>query len=224
MKKSLLAAGVASLAVAAVPVLGVFAETTQFTDQVQVIIDRGCTFEVTDASNATTDLTDPRTFSKNVTLGEVVIFGSESGDQASSPVQNIKVACNDDARSGEGWTISAVGSQETVVNGMTPATSTHTTIASDSAHTAETSGGTSYWSYRINVTGGQTSYGATTQQGAVKTWYQVPSTDQTVATGTPSKDTDASFAPEYRVYIGTNQEADTYTGKVTYTLSDTMSN
>ena len=48
MKKSLIATGAASLALAAMPVVGVFAATpAQVQDTVKVIIDPSCTFEAT---------------------------------------------------------------------------------------------------------------------------------------------------------------------------------
>ena len=230
MKKSLIAgAGVAALSMAALPFAGVFAEATHFTDQVQVTVEKGCSFEVTDGSStpAVIALTDPRVFSDTATLGEVVTLGGSNNLGASS-VQNIAVSCSADAATDESWSITAKGghyvdSNFTASTSMA-ATNGGTAITTDSAHTAETTGATSYWSFRIDTT-------ASSSYKATDTWYAIPAAgagtggaDVVVASATADKDANVAFTPSYRVYVGTAQEADTYTGYVTYTIADTFTN
>ena len=231
MKKSIIAAGAASVALAALPMAGVFAETTSFTDQAVVKVERGCTFVVTDNTTPTPNvigLTNPRVFQKTVTLGEFVILGGTGGNETTgaASAQNIAVSCSADAENEESWSISAKGghfvdeafTSSTVMTGASGGTSIGT------AGGAPTTGATSSWAFRVDTT-------ANSNYKAADTWYAVPAAgtgtegaDVVVASGTPSATGTVSFAPSYRVYVGTNQEADTYTGYVTYTLSDTLSN
>ena len=234
MKKSLIAgASVAALGMAVLPFSGALAAVQQFTDQVQLTIQRGCSFEVTDGTTPTPAviaLSDPRVFSDNtVTLGEVTILGGSDNTGASS-TQNIAVACSSDGESGETWTISGRGGHYTdgdndpetpdtfsASTTMAPSNNSNTPIASTTGKTAETSGATSYWSFRIDTD-------ASSNFKTADTWYVIPSAETTVASATPDADTNVSFTPSYRVYVGTDQQADTYTGYVTYTLADTLSN
>ena len=231
MKKSLIAsASVAALGMAALPFAGVFAEATHFTDQVQVTVEKGCSFEVTDGAQdpAVIALTDPRVFSDTATLGEVVTLGGSSNLGAQS-VQNIAVSCSADAATDEAWDITAKGGHYvndtfTASTTMDPTVGTNTAITTDGSHTAETTGATSYWSFRVDTS-------ASSSYKAPDTWYAIPAAgagnsgaDVVVAHAVADKDANVSFTPSYRVYVGTAQEADTYTGYVTYTISDTFTN
>ena len=222
MKKSLIAgASVAALGMAALPFAGVFAQSLTFTDVVKVAVQSGCSFEVKDGSDAIIDLTSPRVFYQQAELGQVVTLGGTNntgeitdGTQGATATseQNITVTCNtSDAQ--KSWTVTAVGSQTTGnENKMLGALQGSTAITTNAQHLEDTSGDTSYWSMMIDSTSASNDY---------DDWNVIPDTATEVATGTAST-TAATFAPAYRVYVGTAQEADTYTGKVTYTLSDTF--
>ena len=211
MKKSIIATGAASLALAAMPVVGAFAQTLTFEDDVVVTVSAGCSFEVTDDQAAVTDLDSPRIFEADAELGEVVILGGTAQAGATNE-QNITVACNTTDAT-KSWTVTAVGAQASGdENKMLPLVTANAKIATSGDEV--TSGGTSYWAFKIEGGSAAGNYGS---------WSAVPGTTAvTVATGAANAATDASFAPAYRVYIGTNQQADTYTGKVAYTLSDTL--
>ena len=214
MKKSLIATGAASLALAAMPMAGVFAQTLNFTDQVEVTVSAGCSFEVTDSNTDVVDLHSPRMFAANAELGQVVVLGgtAQAGATGTYGQQNITVACNT-SDSTKSWSVSAVGAQTSGdENKMLPTQNANTKIETSNAEV--TSGGTSSWAFKIEGGSAATTYGD---------WSAVPGTTPvTVATGEANAASDASFAPAYRVYVGTNQQADTYTGKVAYTLSDTL--
>lgn len=225
MKKSLIAAAGTTLAVAALPAVGVFASGS-FTDTVQVNVSKSCIFkaEWTDGSTSgsTSDLTNGRTFSKNdVAPGTLLHFGGSNSDGAeggSSTSPTIKMECNDGngQASGQGsgtWTVTAVGGNEGAnINKMTPAVTTNTPIATGTLE----SGATSNWAFKIVASGG-------TVSGNYGGWSEVPSTATTVLTGVANASAaDITFSPEYQVYVGTAEVSDTFTGKVVYSLSSTF--
>ncbi len=133
------------------------------------------------------------TYSATMTNGSLKSnFGSTS----------MSVSCNDAA----GWKIMAIGSgpdssNKTVMN----ATGSGTDIATGTA----TSGATSNWAFKLGgngVTSGYTSFKA------------VPSASTKVASGSGSVSGNA-ITTTYQVWISATQQADTYTGAVTYTLA-----
>lgn len=219
MKKSLIAVAGASLAAAAMPVVGVFAEGS-FTDTVQVTVSKSCVWQAswTDPTDGPkTGAPTGRTFSKDgVVPGTLLHFGGASddgqapGSSESAPI--IKMECNggDGTAQGGTWTVSAVGASDGAsVTSMNPS-GTGAAIATGTA----TTGATSNWAFKIEATGGNVASG-------YGNYTSIPSTATTVLSGNASS-TDITFTPGYQVYIGTDQAADTYTGKVTYTLASTF--
>ena len=102
MKK--LAIASASLALAAVPVAGVFAASTEgsFTDNLTVTVEGGCTLEV---SGGTPGTYADRAFSASITNGVAeVLNGTEGGADASA----MEVTCNTTTPSA--WHITATAS------------------------------------------------------------------------------------------------------------------
>ena len=220
MKKSLIATGAASLALAAMPVVGVFAtqDPAQVVDTVRVIIDESCTFEATQngqtvTPTAGTPPTISRAFEKHATLGEVV-FLAGTGNEGVNPASNaitVAATCNYDTSSTTSqagtWSIKAASS--VTMAGATAGNS----IPNATTNAELTSGATSAWSMKISAptTGVQNGYGS---------YHAMPSAEGVVVvTGNTSTSTDVTFTPEYRVYVGTDQAADTYTGTVTYTIA-----
>ena len=113
----------------------------------------------------------------------------------------MTIACNDAG----GWHITAVGSgADATVKTAMNATGSGTDIATGTA----TSGATSNWAMKVTGTGatGFTSFAA----------IPASATDVAKQTTTVSGGT---LTTVYQVFISATQQADTYTGKVTYTLS-----
>lgn len=182
MKK--LAIAGASIALAAMPVVGVLAADGNLTtiDTVQVTIDSACSLTASGNSNA---------FSANMNNGQLK---SDFGNTTMS------IVCNDVG----GWKVTAIGNSNDIsgTTTMVP-TGDGTAIATGTA----TEGATSNWAMKVTGTGatGFTDFAA------------VPGTAAIVATQNAATAT-ASLTTTYQVYISPTQQADTYTGKVLYTL------
>ena len=216
MKK--LAIASASLVLAAMPVVGVFAAdegSPSIVDNVTVVINESCTFQATANDAAVNPSGNPaavnRNFRKSATLGALVTLGgdpaqSTSGSTDQNPI-TIEGVCNSGAQGStkQGtWTISALGADQAkmVKEGSTAADEDN--IPAGTA----TSGTDSAWAMKIDLPTGTT----------YSSYKAVPATATAVATGTANGST-FTFQPSYQVYVGTEQASGTYTGKVTYTIA-----
>ena len=216
MKKSIIATGAASLALAAMPVVGVFAATSSVTDEIEVTIAKECaiTSSTTDASEGIGDGTATNNkYAITMQNGEVkTLDGSNASGQGSKTDQNvINVVCNDSATTGTAtsWKLSAVGGDGTTASTVLDAAGSGTDIATSTTF----SGATSAWGMQV------TGNGVTIQNGFDSAdFHVVPGTPTTVSQGNGSAA--AAFTMKYRVYISETQAADTYTGHVTYTLAN----
>ena len=192
MKKSLIAgAGVAALALAAVPFAGAFAANS-ITDTVIISIQTACNVGSTSSSTGSGTTFGPEEVANGAT--KTWTAGTDGG--------TIVVSCND----ASGWNIKAVGSgddaqDKTVMN----ASSTGTDIATGTA----TSGATSNWAFQVTGTNSVSSFNS---------FSDVPSSATKVA-GNSAAVSEGTLNTGYRVYVSATQQADTYTGKVTYTVS-----
>ena len=189
MKKSLIATGAAAVALAAMPVLGAFADVT---DTVRITINDSCSVG---GETATTG--------SGVTLTETMTNGSTKvWDANGTAGGKLVVSCNDAG----GWNITAVGTgaDATNKNYMNAAT-TGTDIATGEA----TSGAASNWAFKLAGTGVVSNY---------TSFRAVPASATKVAT---SNDPGSAVVINtgYQVYVSATQEADTYEGKVTYTVA-----
>ncbi len=199
MKKSIIATSAASLALAAMPVVGVFAAagSNEFTDHLSVTVNSGCTLE-NGATEGDGDYTD-RYFSKNIAVGNYAVLDAaadtDSGVTAAESAGSITIKCN--TTSG---TVTVTSSGDTTLTGETASN----TIATGAA----ISGSTSNWAIQSNAANAATDPYATYKA-------HVPGTFLT-ATASASGTT---FNPSYRVYVAQGQAPDTYTGAVTYTVS-----
>ena len=212
MKKSLIATGAASLALAAMPVVGVFAVPAQVVDNLTVTIDPSCTFEATQGTSTIKPDTNnkiQRNFAGSGTLGGVVYLGGATNAGADGTPITVAATCNSSTGTGSStptWTINVVSDEALTGAGSNAISGT------TAGNEALESGAASGWSMRIvapedGVTSGW------------KTWHLMPGNTATnIVTGTASVSEDTTFTPEYRVYIGTDQAADTYTGTVTYSI------
>ena len=217
MKKSIIATGAASLALAAMPIAGVFAAATpagDITDTLNVNIPAGCTIV---NSNSTTggDGSAPHltnAYSVSMHNGELKtnIGGSANDDAnvAGTSDNVISVSCNSSSNTnGEtGWKLTAVGA----------GTADHETElyqagATDQIVTGEaTSGATSNWAFKVSKSAGAYATGYSDAYKAV------PATEADIVTGSGSMEN--AFTMTYRVYVDQTQDTGTYTGAVLYTL------
>ena len=151
------------------------------------------TVEVTIVSACTITSTNAsNTYSATMTNGQLKSdFGSTE----------MTINCNDAA----GWHVTAVGSgadntDKTAMN----ATASGTDIASGTA----TYGETSNWAMKVTGTGAT----------GFTTFAAVPSSATNVATQSGAV-SGGTLTTTYQVFISATQQADTYTGQVTYTLA-----
>ena len=194
MKKSIIAAGATSLALAAMPIVGVFADVT---DTVQVTIQGSCSVGQTTSSTGT-GKTMTESDAKN---GQTYTWEADGNNGGT-----IKVSCND----ASGWNIKAAGSTTgTNKTVMAPSNNANTPIATGTTF----SGASSAWAFRV---------ASSTTGVSIETTYanfaEVPATATKVASGS-STISEGSINTGYKVYISPTQQADTYTGMVTYTVA-----
>ena len=131
------------------------------------------------------------------------VIGGQIGAVTSDP---ITVACND----ASGYAVYAVGYSDDTYDG-----SYHTDMIStlNNSYNIKTNGtsGASYWKMKLQDLSNATianNYGD----------YQAIPSSLTKVVSYATNTQAASFTPVYQIYIGVNQPADTYTGKVKYTL------
>lgn len=196
MKKKLIA-GAASVALAAMPVVGVFAaDVTTSTDTLEIKVDPTCSFTTGNQGETQTS----QTFTDTVLNGKKAAF-KVSG--SAKTVHKFNVVCNDN----DGWKVTAAGQD---LSGATQ-TNNHKISMVAAAVPAADSG----------TTEGQWS-GALSGTGVISGGY-IPLPTQEIAApviATESASTDSSaFTVTYDAYVGTETAADTYTGQVSYSLS-----
>lgn len=208
MKKSIIAASAASLAVAAMPVVGAFAATSTVTDTLNVNIPASCTIrndETTGESSGTPSTENVYNVTmKNGELRDDIGTGASgvTGDNDNT----IEVSCNIQSGTDAGWSLAAAGK-----GGSTALV--EQTDSSKTIPTGDGTGTTSYWQFKTAATG--VTY---TTPYASGQFAAVPSS-ATIATGTG----DAEFTMTYKVYVDLEQATGTYTGGVVYTLTNPQS-
>ena len=200
MKKSIIAAGAASLAVAAMPVVGVFAtdDLGPIVDNIQVTIDSACSVTATNSVND---------YSVNMT-------NSQLKSDIGSTTMTVK--CND----AKGWQLNAVGSgpavDKTVLQAAAPSGST--SVGTDIATGTATSGATSNWAMKVTsdkAIAPFTGFASVPSSATPVAKDTVPTNNPDATTGL---DKGVSVQTTYQVWISASQQAGTYTGQVTYTL------
>ncbi len=161
------------------------------TDTVTVTINGACSVGGTTATTGA-----------GVSLSETMTNGTTKVWEADGTAGGkLVVSCND----ASGWNIKAVGaSTGTSSTSMTP-TGSGTAIATGTA----TSGATSNWAFKV---------AGTNTVAAYQEFSAVPGTATKVA-GNNASVSEGVINTGYQVYISATQEADTYTGKVTYTVA-----
>ncbi|MBR2725323.1 hypothetical protein IKE97_01595 [Candidatus Saccharibacteria bacterium] len=193
MKKSLIAASASAVALAAMPVLSTFADVT---DTVTITIQDACSVGQTSSSQTGGGSTFTESDAKN---GQTYAW-----DANSSTGGTLKVSCNDAG----GWQIKAVGASEGATNTSMKPTGSGTPIVTGTA----TTGADSNWAFKV---------AGTTGIDVVSTYSSyaaVPGTATKVASGAGAV-SEGTLYTGYQVYVSPSQQADTYTGKVTYTVT-----
>ena len=151
------------------------------------------TVQVTiDSSCNITSTNAANTYSDTMTNGQLKSdFGSTS----------MSISCNDAG----GWKLNAVGTgADATTKTAMNASGSGTDIATGTA----TSGATSNWAMKLAGSSVVTAY---------KSFIGVPSSATKVA-GTTGAVSGSTVTTTYQVFISPTQQADTYTGQVTYTL------
>ena len=202
MNKKILGAGAASTVLAAMPLLGVFAEpiTTQNisqTDTIRITVPASCELAVSGDGNTE--------YSATMSIGSYAdnIAGSK-----------FKISCNND----NSWGLKAVGAttEGSAVNALKG--SGENSISSSEGFNADSlknDADGSDWGFKLADGGDE---GAQIV-GGYNDFKQIPTTPTEVATSKESGKKSASVQVTYGVVIGSTQAPDTYEGKVTYTLS-----
>lgn len=194
MKKSIIAASAASLAVAALPIAGVFAATSNsFTDTLTVGVKGGCTIEES-ATGATAGTYKDRQFEATIPVGTEKELTAKSSSEYSG---GFSVSCNTTTGT---WTISVAatngGDLKDGDNAISPL-----------GASATMGGNTSSWAIKSNANGATTNPYAN-YKGFVAGSFLEGSAGETV-----------TFNPSYKAYVAPNQAPGDYTGTVTYTIA-----
>lgn len=212
MKKSLIAAGATSIALAAMPIIGVFAGTSSVTDEIEVTIPDSCTLlsETTDTESGAT--VTQNKYTATMSNGEVKSdIGGTDATSGTDGANVLSVSCNTTDATKNTWKLTVVGGNGTTADTtMQPSVSGNTPIATGTA----TSGDASQWAMKVIGNG-------VTIKNSFNNWHAIPGAATEVASGSGTV-TDG-FTMSYQVYISQTQESDTYTGHVTYTLTNPSS-
>jgi hypothetical protein len=206
MKKALIA-GAASVALAAMPVVGAFAAdpatSSTFTDTINVTVKGGCTLENSQQSEAGDYSKSNRTFTKEIAAGTLGYLNADAQGVAAEDAGVVHVSCNTQD-SNKAWTVSLV------VNGLTGNQATPVTIAGGD----DISGPTSAWAIKSNA---KITEGTNTFESNDFADYAPAVTNATFLS--IKSDKTAEFNPSYRVYIAPDQEPGTYTGTAVYSIT-----
>ena len=161
-------------------------------------------------------------FSRTVTLGSLNYFNfaanadTTTGTAASTLEQMRVIICNNAA----GAEILAQGgeyvSDDHDADGVTNMTPTNNNNEQVIATGTNTSGDTSSWSFKVTLPTGDDATSVSADEDYVD-WAEITDEKSVIATteGVTGQ-ADGQWAPSYRVYVGNKQQADTYTGHVTY--------
>ena len=177
MKKSIIAAGAASVALAAMPIVGAFAQSTATViDSITATVQNGC--NITSGSGT-------RSVSKDLAAGTSVVVDGTA----------FTLVCNDSS-----WTVSAKGTGTGSATELYKAGATTQFVAGDGTATSTGLDGASNWGYKVTATGGT----APSNAYAAITEVDVPVVNGTENTGTitPSYKIYAAPSQEAGAYSG----------------------
>ncbi len=243
MKKSMIAAGASAVALAAMPVVGVFAtdgtNPSVHTDILSITIDNICAFghtsgtaiNVTGVAHTPTDSgywtntsTDSTTGVKKDTLTVTMVNGTANGEIGTT---TLGIYCNNHAgykitsafTDGTGAAVATDATNYKKLVGGTSGETIDMGLTEDSNHVISTAN--SGWSYKVADAANATNNIASVQ-GDFGSWGNAFGDIISSANATGSKMTTNDgdyFTITYGAAIDQAQAADTYTGGVQYTLS-----
>ena len=199
MKKSIIAAGAASVALAAMPVVGVFAaQQSSIIDTVQLTVNESCKMEADSGS-------------KTVNLGS--INNSAASNEGTGSV--MTVTCNTAA----GWSLQATATALSASAGGYSIP--HGTYTSGSQTT-------SVWSAKFALTGDDAGVDLTSGADEFSTNpinaanFVIVASKDGVGTGAGDQTTSGvTITPKYIAYADANQGAGSYQGTITYAFVGT---
>ena len=218
----------ASAVLAALPVVGVFADTTTHTDVLELNISQVCTLGtltngVANSDDATSHANGTGSWS-NDTLSASVSVGQAYANLGTT---TFTVRCND----ATGYDLTAIAGTASV-NGATAGNLTNTTTSSYVIPTGAgtsatlTSDGNSYWNFFVSSVGNAYNastnpYGQEIASGYSSAAAVPTGTAATIVTGHGGGNTNdgESITVQYGAGIDAYQEAGTYKGSVIYTLT-----
>lgn len=233
MKKSLLAASAASLAVAAMPMAGVFAAVNtvypgeSMIDHIRLTVLKTCEMDV-DAT-AVSPATNPASYENLYDLGSSTVAHVFDGDSSADGYvagagvtgTAMTITCNaEGANHAAGWNLSAIA--------------TPLEREANDAHAIPfgafvSTGADSVWSAQLAVSKTGTStmptdfsdYYAVTSGWTTFAGEKSATTDTVIVSGTAGYSVDGLVVtPSYKAYGASTQPVGTYNGKITYTLHD----
>ena len=185
----------ASAALAALPVLGVFAADTSVTDTIKITVNDACT--ITESS--TTDGLDNKdtTYADTVANGaETTFSGTHSGNH------QLHVSCN----AASGWKLTVTPNDLTGYTDSGKGTTNGDTISYTSSYAA--SGTAGLWTAII-----------TAPSGITVTQASTAGSGNIVISEQNAQAANVEITSTYKAYVGTQTSAGYYEGDITYLLS-----
>ena len=197
MKK--LAIAGSAVALAAMPIVGVFAadgDILNITDTIQLTVNATCTFN-TDSSSVAANTT----YSATGANGAVASLTNSSSHK-------FNVFCNDN----DGWKVTVSDASKNLSGA---AGNSHVITYRDQAIPAANAETEGYWSASVAGAGVTNTLSGITFTDPV---YYIKPAGGIIAQEAASTD-GSSFTVTYAAYVGTETAADTYTGTIAYTLA-----
>ena len=198
MKKSIVAAGVSAVALAAMPAVGVFADTTSQVDTLSVQLQTTCTID--SATHAPGTASQATSWSGN-TLTATAVAGAAYNNIGTT---TFKVICNN----AKGWNITTDGASVSLVG---------QTTTDESIPNGTVTANTDAWSFTPSQDGAGLTLGAA-NASPVATYgltEAAAESKDSAATGNAGK----TFVVTYGVSTSNAISAQTYEGSITYTLN-----
>lgn len=196
MKKLL--AGAGAVALAALPVAGVFATDTDVTDTIQITVNSACTI---DETTTTTDGLDTKdtTYAATVANGAETTFSNvHSGNHA------FHVSCNAPG----GWSFSA-----------TPTNLAGYTASNKTASNNDSINFVASGSYQNTGAAGDWTVTITAPSGITVTQPATAGSSNTIISETGAQAANVEITAAYKAYVGTETAAGFYEGTIAYALA-----
>ena len=195
MKKSIIAAGAASVALAAMPAMGVFADQT---DTINVTIDQTC--QIDSVSHAAS--TDTSNVSNSAWTGDSLAGKMTNGTTTDNyGATTFTITCNANG----GFSVNTTTVDSLTASEVEDSEGNKLTIAPATDFGASKSG----WAYKVTAVSNGITNGASAWQAATATGIVTGSSP--ISAGT--------FTVTYGMGISSTQSADTYTGTIVYEIA-----